>query len=146
PDLVPALKATDADSAGKRRLWGRNTMVAGQVALSVVLLTISTALVQGFRRQLTEGPGFRTDHLFLTGFDTQLAHYSQDQERRFYSDLLARARSAPGVRSAALTSMVPMMGTESLDIVPAGYQLRPGQQAVAVLGSHVSEGYFHTMD
>jgi predicted permease len=121
-------------------------MVAGQVALSVVLLTISTVLVQGFRRQLTEGPGFRTDHLFLTGFDTQLAHYSQDQERRFYSDLLARARSAPGVRSAALTSMVPMMGTESLDIVPAGYQLRPGQQAVAVLGSHVSEGYFHTMD
>ncbi len=98
PDLVPALKATDADSAGQRRLWGRNMIVAGQVALSVVLLMISTVLVQGFRNQLTEGPGFRTEHLFLTGFDTQLAHYAGDRERRFYTDLLARARSAPGVK------------------------------------------------
>ncbi len=146
PDLVPALKAIDADSAGKRRLWGRNLIVAGQVALSVVLLMISTVLVQGFRNQLTEGPGFRTDHLFLTGFDTQLAHYSPDQERRFYEDLLARARSAPGVKSAVLTSMVPMMGSENLDVVPAGYQLRPGAQSVAAFGSYVSEGYFHTMD
>jgi predicted permease len=81
PNLVPALKSADADSAGKRRLWGRNMIVAGQVALSVVLLMISTVLVEGFRNQLTAGPGFRTDHLFLTGFDTQLAHYSPDQLR-----------------------------------------------------------------
>ena len=28
PNLVPALKAADADSGGQRRLWGRNTIVA----------------------------------------------------------------------------------------------------------------------
>ncbi len=39
-----------------------------------------------------------------------------------------------------------MMGTENLDLVPAGYQLRPGERAVAAFGSYVSEGYFHTME
>ncbi len=71
PDLVPALKAADADSAGKRRLWGRNSIVAGQVALSLVLLVISAVLLEGFRGELSQGPGFRTNHLYLTSFDTQ---------------------------------------------------------------------------
>jgi len=41
PDLVPALKAADADSGGKHRLWGRNLIVSGQVALSLVLLAVN---------------------------------------------------------------------------------------------------------
>jgi macrolide transport system ATP-binding/permease protein len=145
PDLVPALKAGDADSAGKRRLWGRNTIVAGQVALSLVLLAVSAVLVQSFNEQVAQGPGFRTDHLFLTSFDTELAHYSPDRSKRFYKDLLERTRSAPGVRSAALTSAVPMMGAESFGVVPAGYQLRRGEEAVTSFGARVSEGYFETM-
>jgi predicted permease len=145
PDLVPALKAADADSAGRRGLWGRHAIVAGQVALSLVLLVISLVLVRGFRAQWTQGPGFRTDHLFLATFDTQAAHYSEDQARRFYDDLLRRTRSAPGVQSAALTSAVPMMASDNVGIVPAGYQLRPGEQAVTVFDSYVSEGYFATM-
>jgi putative ABC transport system permease protein len=47
-DLVSSLKAADADSAGRRRLWGRNSIVAGQVALSLVLLIVSAVLLQGF--------------------------------------------------------------------------------------------------
>ena len=146
PDLVPALKAADADSAGGRRLWGRNIIVAGQVALSLVLLAISATLVRGFREQLTQGPGYRTDHLFLMSFDTQLANYSPDQSRLFYQNLLDRARTAPGVRSAALTSCVPMIAIESAGIVPEGWQLPRGQQNVATLCAHVSDSYFRAMD
>jgi hypothetical protein len=69
-DLVSSLKAADADSAGKRRLWGRNSIVVGQVALSLVLLIVSAVLLQGFRDELLQGPGFRIDRLFLTSFDT----------------------------------------------------------------------------
>jgi macrolide transport system ATP-binding/permease protein len=146
PDLVPALKASDADSAGKRHLWGRNTIVAGQVALSMVLLLVSSVLVQGFHDRLARGPSFRIDRLFIASFDPRLARYSEDQTRRFYRDLLERTHSAPGVRSAALTSMVPMTGTQTLGIVPAGYSLQRGQRSIPVLGSYVSQGYFETMD
>jgi predicted permease len=145
PDLVPALKAADADSGGKRRLWGRNLIVAGQVALSLVLLAVSGALVQGFRGELTQGPGFRTDRLFLTSFDTQLVRYSPDQTRRFYDDLLRRTRSAPGVRSAALVSNVPMAGFDGIDIVVEGSELPPGKKPPPGFGAYVSDGYLHTM-
>jgi predicted permease len=145
PDLVASLKAADADSAGRRRFWGRNTIVAGQVALSLVLLTISAVLLQGFRDQLAQGPGYRTERLFLTSFETQLAHYSEDRTSQFYTKLLEGARSAPGVRSAALTSVVPLNGGESVEIVPEGYQLPRGERALTVFDAYVSDGYFSTL-
>ena len=146
PDLVPALKAADADSGGPRRLWSRNTIVAGQVALSLVLLVISASLVMGFRDELLPGPGYRTDYLFLTSFDTQLARYSPDQASRFYWDLLDRVRAAPGVRSAALSSTVPMQdAAASVGVVPEGWQLPRGEQTIDTLCTYVSDGYFQTM-
>lgn len=143
PDLVRSLKAADADSDGKKRFWGQNTIVAGQVALSLILLVISAVLLQGFRDQLTQGPGFRTERLFLTSFETQLAHYSEDQTAQFYKTLLERTRSAPGVRSAALTSVI-LIGGDSLDMVPEGYRLTPGQQALTTFDAYISDGYFTT--
>ncbi|HUA57623.1 MAG TPA: ABC transporter permease [Verrucomicrobiae bacterium] len=147
PNLVPALKAADADSGGKHRFWGRNTIVAGQVALSLVLLAVSATLFRGFRNVLTAGPGFRTDHLFLTSFDTQLANYSPDQSQRFYQDLLDRTRAASGVKSAALISSLPMIGSESESarIVPEGWQLPAGEHSIGTPCASISDGYFPTM-
>ncbi|MBV8732697.1 MAG: ABC transporter permease [Acidobacteriia bacterium] len=144
-NLVPALKTADADSGGKRRLWGRNLIVIGQVALSLVLLIVSAVLLRGFQDELTAGPGFRTDHLYLTSFDTGPVHYSDDQTRRFYRDLLEKIRLAPGVRSAALTTNVPMMGGLSEGIVPEGYVMPRGEQSITVFNYYVSDDYFSTM-
>jgi putative ABC transport system permease protein len=145
-DLAPSLKASDADSEGRRRLWGRNLMVAGQVALSLVLLVVAAMMWQGFRDQLKQGFGFRTDHLYLVSFNTMPANYSEEQSRKFYKDLLEQTRLAPGVRSAALASAVPMGFTfGSVGVVPEGYSLPAGQQAFNVLSHSVSDGYFATM-
>ncbi len=111
-----------------------------------VLLVISAVLLQGFRDALTRGPGFRTDHLFLTSFDTQLIHYSEDQTRLFYKQLLDRTRAARGVKSAALISAVPLIGGDSMGIVPEGYELPRGEQAVTVFDTLVSDSFFDTMD
>jgi predicted permease len=146
PDLVRGLKTADADSGGKQRFWGRNTIVAGQVALSLVLLTISAVLVQGFRDQLTGGPGYRTERLFLTSFDTGLAHYSDDQTSQFYRNLLERTRTAPEVRSAALTSAVPMgLSGDNVEIAPEGFQLPQDQRTLSIPAAYVSDGYFGTL-
>jgi predicted permease len=145
-DLVSSLKAADADSAGRRRLWGRNSIVAGQVALSLVLLITSAVLLQGFRDELLQGPGYRTDGLYLTSFDTTPAHYSEDQTRRFYKDVLNKTRLAPGVRSAALTSTIPLgFSGGAIGVVPEGYQLPRGQESLSIADSYVSDGYFTTM-
>ena len=144
PELVPALKAADADS-GKRRFWGRNTIVSGQVALSLVLLVISAVLVEGFRYQLSQGAGFRPDRLLLTSFDTQMARYSEDQTRQFYTRLLERTRLAPGVRSAALSSTLPLWSWDNIGVIPEGYRLRSGEHALTAFDYYVSDGYFSTL-
>ena len=143
-DLVSSLKAADADSGGRRRLWGRNLIVSGQVALSLVLLIVSAVLLQGFRGELQQGPGFRIDRLFLTSLDTQPIHYSEEQTRRFYKDVLDKTRRAPGVRSAALISDVPLLSGQGDGIVPEGYQLPRGEQAITVFNYFVSDGFFDT--
>jgi macrolide transport system ATP-binding/permease protein len=145
-NLVSALKAADADSGGKPRLWGRNLIVAGQVALSLLLLIVSAILLQGFRDELVQGPGFRTDRLYLTSLDTGPVHYSGDQTRRFYRDLLEKTRQAPGVRSATLATSVPMLGGLSENVVPEGYTMPRGEQAFTIFNAYVSDGYFSTMD
>jgi len=145
-DLVSALKSIDADSGGRRRLWGRNLIVTGQVALSLVLLVVSAVSWHGFRDQLKQGTGFRTDHLYIAGFNTRPINYSAEQNRRFYKELLDRTRSAAGVRSAALASDVPMaFNFSNIGVVPEGYTLPPGEQSLNVFNYYVSDGYFQTM-
>jgi predicted permease len=145
-DLVPALKRGAGASSKTARLWGRHLLVDGQVALSLVLLIVSGVLVEGFRAQLTQGPGFRTDHLFLMRFDTSLPHYAEARNALFYKQLLNMTRLAPDVKSAALASVVPMtIGGGTLPVVPEGYRLKRGQEAIDVFDDVVSDGYFETM-
>jgi predicted permease len=145
-DLVPALKSGDGASSTTARLWGRHLLVGGQVALSLVLLIVSGVLVEGFRAQLTQGPGFRTDHLFLMRFDTNLLHYAGARNALFYKHLLTMTRLASDVKSAALASVVPMtIGGGTLPVVPEGYRLKRGQEAIDVFDDVVSDGYFETM-
>jgi predicted permease len=146
-DLISALKTRDCDHADKGRLWGRNALVCAQLAVSLVLLVVSTIVFYGFRSQLQQGPGYQTDHLLLASFDTQLVHYSKEQSQQFYRQLLNRARSAAGTRSAALSSNIPFSfdAADDKPMIPEGHTLRQGEQPPTVFNSVVSEGYFETM-
>jgi predicted permease len=146
-DLAGALKNSDNAALGRRRFWGRNLLVVAQVAVSFTLLTVATFMYVGFRRDLVSGPGFRTDHLLMMTFDTGLVHYSDDQTRQFFKQVVDRSRSVPGVQSAALSSFMPFtVEAEGIGLAPEGYQLPPGKQNVQVMGSRVSDGYFETME
>jgi len=145
-DLVSALKATDAVTSKTGKPWGRNLLVAGQMALSLVLLLVSAVLVQGFRADLIRGPGFQIDHLFVMSVNTSLLRYTDGQSQQFYKQLLDKARLAPDVKSAALASTVPIaMSASQVGVVPEGFQLERGQEAITVFDSVVSDSYFDTI-
>src|SRR4029450_5453369 len=155
--LVPAIQTSRADlamvikggetMAGSRRRWGRSLLVGGQVATSVVLLVLATFMYREFQQQLTAGPGYRTDHLLLMSFDPSLVHYSEDDSQRFLVQLAERARSVPGVKSAALTSSVPMStdGIGAANVIPEGFQLPAGKETLTLFSARVDEHYFSTM-
>ncbi len=155
--LAPAIQTSRADLAmvlkggesivGRRRRWGRSLLVGGQVAVSVVLLVLATFMYRGFRAQLSGGPGYRTDHLLMMTFDPSLVHYSKDDARRFFLQLAERARSVPGVKSAALASSVPMAsdGINAANVIPEGFQLPAGKENLTLFSARVDEHYFAAM-
>jgi putative ABC transport system permease protein len=144
-NLASALKSATAVAPGRRRLWGRNLLVSAQVAISLVLLTVSTTLFRGFHEELRQDPGFRTDHLLTMTFDPTLVHYNELQTQQFFRDLVDRARAVPGVKSAALASFVPFNPElNGVSIAPEGYQFPKDKDSVDVFASTVGDHYFET--
>jgi len=145
-DLTGVMKATDAVARGRRR-WGRNLLVGGQVAVSVVLLVLGAFMYRAFDEQLSSGPGYKTDHLVMMSFDPGLVRYTEPQALQFFEQVAERARAVPGVKTAALTSTVPMQNDSitTFTIVPEGFQFPVGKDNVTVFGSTIDEHYFDTM-
>lgn len=155
--LVPAWRATrSADLTytlrmgrsvpGRPRFWGRNGLVAGQVALALVLLTWTAILSRAFTAELGR-PGFRTERLLLTSFEPGLTAYDPPRTETFYRLLKERAQALPGVTSVGMTSVMPLNqdSRTSVTIVPEGYELPPDTSSLNVLASRIDEGYLDTM-
>jgi predicted permease len=144
--LVPALKSGDIDPERRRRLLGRNALVVVQVAGSLFLLVCAAQLHRACSYMLTQPPGFRTDHMLMVTFDPSLVRYTPEQAERFYQRALERARVASGVKSAALTRMIPLSNWLLMEaITPEGYQLPKGQDSLQTPLNPVSDGYFETV-
>jgi predicted permease len=146
PDLSTALKPGSADGGKRRLLFGRNALVVGQVAASLLLLVLATQLYRGVEYLLSAPPSFRTDHLLTATFDPSLARYTPAQTAEFYKHLLERARSLGGVKTAALAEALPYIPGGTQDrVVPEGYRLPAGTEAVSAITDTVSEDYFSSI-
>jgi len=145
-DLATSLKTTDRGNAAGHRLTGRAVLVAAQVALSLVLLTVAVFSIQVFRRELTAGPGFRTTRIAKVTADAGQARYSDAEAARFFTRVLQEARASAGVRSASLTSAMPMFGFQFAAVLPEGQVLPKGQAGVPVWATSIDDRYFDTMD
>jgi macrolide transport system ATP-binding/permease protein len=145
-DLTTALKAAEASAPGPGRLWGRNLLVATQVALSLVLLTMAAFVYRMFASELSQGMGFRTNHMLLMSFDPRLAGYDQIETQRFFERLGREARNATGVKSASLASAAPVFWPDYARISPEGQRFPPGQDSVNVYSCTTDEHYFETVD
>ncbi len=147
PDLTPALKAGAAETGRRSRFLGRNALVVGQVAGSLLLLIFASQAYRGAAIVLAAPAGFRTDHLLTAGFDPSLARSTPAQAREFFKKLLDGARRLPAVKGAALSQMVPLLpGGDQPRVIPEGVQLPPGVEAINVLSNTVTPDYFAVMD
>jgi predicted permease len=145
-DLSQTLRAGAGLQRRLSRLWGRNGLVAGQIALSLMLLTVTVFLWRAFQAELRD-PGFRTTGILLSNFEPMLARYDATRTEGFYRLLKERARTLPGVTSVGRTSVMPLNQDyrDPLMIVPEGYQLPQGTESLTVLSSRIDEGYLDTM-
>ena len=146
-DLTGILRNTTVPAGRAARLWGRHGLVASQIALTLVLLTVALSFYRAFEAEYGRGPGFRTDHLLLTNIDTALARYDRDQSEAFYQRLKEGVAAIPSVTSVALTSFVPLSqdANDSMAIVAEGFTLPQGIESLTVGATRVDETYFDTI-
>ena len=145
-DLAGALKSSDQAGRGRRRLRARPALVAIQVALSLVLLTVSTFAFRMFTSELRTGPGFRTTQIAKVTIDAGQGHYRDAEASRFFTGILEQARALPGVRSASLTSSMPLFSYRFASVIREGEELPDGQTGRLAWAASVDDQYFTTMD
>jgi len=91
----------------------RRSLVSAEVALSLILITGASLMVESFRHVYRVDLGFRPDK--VVGLEVFLApnRYPRDQAQKqisFVNNVLSRLNSLPGVESAAAANYLPLTG------------------------------------
>lgn len=140
------LKQGGRGSAGVRRHGLRDALVAGQVALALVLLAGAGLMIQTLYRFSQVDPGFRTTHLLTaTTFLPESGFPKHAQREAFVNHVLEKVRAIPGVLSAGYTSDLPLITLGNT----SGYILEgQSEKETATQDAQfrvVSTGYFETL-
>ncbi len=124
----------------------RGLLVAGQVALSLILLVSAGLLLQSLARLYRVDPGFRPDHVLTMSVSLSPAQYDTDGKRTgFYTQLVDRVEAIPGVEDASVTLTLPTAGWAGTPIQITGRPEPPlNQRPIAVL-QQISPDYFRTL-
>jgi predicted permease len=150
--LVPAWRARrlDAAEAVGHMSHGRVTrrgsvsgpLVAGQIALSLVLVVAAGLFARTFATLAGRDIGFEPDDLHVAFIEA--GRVPAEQRVRLYAQLQDAARAVPGVRSAAAAMIEPLsgMGWNTGVEVPGEARL-PGREAMTWMNA-VTPGWFAT--
>ncbi len=120
--VVPALRAAkvnlsetlkeggrSAVGGGTQRL--RSVLLAGEVALAVVLAAAAGLMARSFLSVMAVDPGFRPGQILTMSLTLPSSKYGDRQKRAdFTQAVLKRLQSVPGVRSADAVNVLPLRG------------------------------------
>jgi predicted permease len=152
--LAPALHASGAaaslalragaarGSEGRGGARLRRLLVGAQVAAAVVLLVSSGLLVKSLTNALEADLGFGTREGVIATVEPTVL--DETQALQYYTSVLERVRSMPGVRGAAFVRTLPLSRASRRGFRIEGYNAKPGEDMELVVNV-VSEGYFDTM-
>jgi predicted permease len=148
--LVPALQATrfelatvirdEAGGGGRTRGRLRQALVAGQVAVSVVLLVAAGLFVRSLDAARSTDPGFGAGKIGLAWIATSTAIDSSPSIRL----LRERLSELPGVERVGFSDNIAMnlLSTSSLTISVNGVEPPPGQEGFDIDKTSVDTGFF----
>ena len=103
-DIAGLTRATE-----RRGTWTRRTLVAVEVAVSMVVLIGAALMIQTFLTLRPASPGF--DPAGKTSILVRLAGTTPDASVRFFTQLFDRLATAPGIHGFAGSTYLPMWGT-----------------------------------
>ncbi len=123
-----ALKETSRSVVGGRSLVGKALLVV-QVAISLVLLVGAGLFLQTLSNLRRVDVGFDPQNLVLFRINPSLIRYDEKRIAPFYTDLLTRIGTLPGVRGAAMSQPALLSGSiNSTSIFVQGRSYPQGRQ------------------
>jgi predicted permease len=137
--VAGVLRATTANTTTSRsRILGGRIVLAGQIAVCLVLLMAASLLLRTLRNYATENLGIQTEGLLVFGVTPQ----GQTDPHVFYRTLLDRLRQTPGVKSVSMVENTPGTGwCNAGDLILDGVS----KQDSMLFTNGVGPGFFHTM-
>jgi predicted permease len=120
---IPAMVASRASvaasaserAAGRRGARIRQTLVAVEIALAVVLVAGAALLAQTLTHITEVDPGFQADGVVTMSVSLPPVRYGEDRSvDAFYRALFDRIRAIPGVRAAGAVQALPLSGSTSV--------------------------------
>ena len=157
--LAPALKATrtnlvgelKGDAAGTgstaagRRWTMRDSLVALQMAVTLVLLVTAGLLTRSLVAAQHAGIGFRPDGVALVGTELGMIGYTPERSKEFYDRALTRVRALPGVVSAGLVERAPLSINYNRNRLFVPDRNPPDDKGSEVDATTASPEYFETL-
>jgi predicted permease len=146
-DVIPALKesASSVASTSNRRLRLGKILVAGQVALSLLLLISAGLMLRTLRQLQEESLGFDRENLLTFQVRPGLNGYKQDKLAAYYQELQTRLKALPGVSSAAFSQFGPINQGMSINTAQIPGYTATGKD-VDVYRHIVGPDYFRTLN
>ncbi|MEO7996244.1 MAG: ABC transporter permease, partial [Gemmatimonadaceae bacterium] len=153
--LAPALRGSrmeiattlrnDSAGAGRGRSRLRNALVIGQVAMSLLLLTVSGLFVRALDKGRRVQLGIDVSNVASAALNVGIAGYDTTRGRQFYRDLSARLATEPGVEQVAFARLLPLsMNVSEEDVEIPGFVPKDSRdgKTTEVMFNVVDDGYF----
>ncbi len=147
-DPYSALQESGRSSTGSRgRQQFRSFLVAGEMALGLVLLVGTGLLLKSLARIGEVNPGFQPHGVITAALALPQSQYNTPEKRSaFFSSVLDRLSQTSGINSAGAGLPVPFTGGNQ----SAGFQIEGRPTAPGSPGPHgdlryVTRGYFTTL-
>jgi putative ABC transport system permease protein len=142
-----SLKDGTRGSSGAAGSALRRTLIVAEVALALMLLTGGGLLLRTFVELQNADLGFDPENVLVGGISLPRTSYeSVEKQRVFYTQVLEQAATLPGVRHAALASVLPLGGDSDTNFRIEGRPISttPGEAPVTWYRL-VSADYFKAM-
>lgn len=145
PGLSQALRETSAQG-GASRTRLRSVLVVAQIAISLVVLISAGLVVRTLLQLQTMNPGFDPQNALTMSFDLGLQGYDRQRGQQFYRQLFERVQALPGVKSAAVSSYIPLsLNYNSRNIFVEGQPAERGENVPLAMNASAGPRYFETM-
>ncbi len=144
-DLRAVLVEGGRGTAGRSRHWSRQALVAGEVALSLVLLVGAGLLLRTLDYLERQRPGFDPHNVTAASLSLQDARYNTSVAvNHLYDEGLRRIREIPGVEAAGVGLSLPYQRP-----LNSGFRIMSGRNADNQGRStdviYVTPGYFEAL-